>query len=188
MVATHLRWVGAGGVILIGDSIFEMLHPARFSVRVTNAGFGGAQAGDIETSMASQVVAAALAKNPPRLAIIQAGTNNCHPDRSIDAGVRGVVAIVNQMRRLGSEVVILAVPPIDPNKTALRSPAMAVQLNELLAAEALKLGVAFRDPYQNFRGERLNEATTDGIHLSDAMMSCLESTINALAAGELKAA
>lgn len=188
MIATHLKWVGPGGVILIGDSIFEMLHPSRFSIRVTNAGFGGAQAGDIETSMASQIISAALVQNSPRLAIIQAGTNNCHPGRSIDAGLRGVITMTDQMRRLSSDVIIFAVPPIDPTKTILRSPTMAVQLNELLAAEALKLGLPFVDPYQDFRGDRLNEATTDGIHLSDVVMGCLESTINNLAAEELKAA
>lgn len=172
VVASHVRWTGPGSTVLIGDSIMEMVNPAAGMV---NAGFGGATASDIATLLRTRVIAQALAENPPARAVIQAGRNDAIVGVDADEIAATVMAIAANMRRLGAEPHVFAVPPIEEDKTSALSASAAVSINAALKRAADRSGVLFIDPYATIR--TTDGLTYDGIHLTRSSTAVLFNAI-----------
>lgn len=186
-IAAHLHWAGPQSLLLVGDSLIELVpaHPLE-GLNVINAGFGGATAEYVLASVTSSVVSRALKANPPRMAIIQAGTNDSRKGVEAKAVSEKIIAISSFFRGIGTEPIIFAIPPIEEKKTAYRSAEVAAAINE--ATRLASLGHApFIDPYAMVRGS--DDLTEDGIHLSRKSVVALVEAIRAAALPpDLKAA
>ncbi|TIN80002.1 SGNH/GDSL hydrolase family protein [Mesorhizobium sp.] len=178
MVSFNLKWIGANSLILVGDSILEMVpQQALEGLNIVNAGFGGATAANVYASINSPVVLSALKANPPLKAIIQAGTNDS-TTRADPGAVSGqVMSICSLFLDMGTVPVVFAIPPIEEKKTAFRSAAAADAINIATRAASLKNAVTYIDPYASLRG--LEDVTEDGIHLSRKAIVALVEAIRA---------
>ncbi|TIX77282.1 MAG: hypothetical protein E5V21_18685, partial [Mesorhizobium sp.] len=164
-VAAHLRWIGPNSLLLVGDSLFELVPPHPFEgLSVVNAGFGGATAANVYASVAASVVLSALKENPPAKAVIQVGTNDSKTGADPVAVAEKTMAICALLRSIGTEPIVFAIPPIEEKKTAFRSASMANAINDATRRACLRSGVPFVDPYMAMRGS--NDVTEDGIHLA----------------------
>ncbi len=178
MIAANLRWLGPKSMILVGDSNLEMIPPHAFEgLSVINAGFGGATAENVHASIKSPLVLASLKENPPSKAIIQVGTNDSRTGADVAAVADRAILISSLFRDIGTETVIFAVPPIEEAKTAFRSEAVAVAINEAIRVASHRAGVPFIDPYISLRGS--NDVTEDGIHLARHAITTLVAAIRA---------
>lgn len=176
-VSAQLRWLGAGSLMLVGDSLFELVPPHPLEgMKVVNAGFGGAKASDVYGSISSSLVWSALKANPPAKAFVQVGTNDSKIGANPAAISESTLAICTLFRRVGTEVTVFAIPPIEERKTAFRSASMATAINEATRSRAANAGISFIDPYKSLR--ETEGVTEDGIHLArhgiDALVTAIK--------------
>ncbi|WP_287151466.1 GDSL-type esterase/lipase family protein [Mesorhizobium sp.] len=177
-IAAHLRWIGPDSLMLVGDSLFELVPPHPLEgLKVVNAGFGGATAANVYASIASSVVMSALKANPPAKAVIQAGTNDSKTGADPVAVAEKTMAICSLFRSIGAEPIVFAIPPIEEKKTAFRSASVASAINDATRQACVRSGVPFIDPYVAIRGS--NDVTEDGIHLARGAVVALVDAIRA---------
>ncbi|MER8540233.1 GDSL-type esterase/lipase family protein [Mesorhizobium sp. M1334] len=177
-IAAHLQWIGPNSLMLVGDSLLELVPPHPLEgLKVVNAGFGGATAANVYASIASSVVLLALKANPPAKAVIQVGTNDSKTGANPVAVAEKTMAICSLLRSIGTEAIVFAIPPIEEKKTAFRSASVAAAINDATRLACLGSGVPFVDPYIAVRGS--NDVTEDGIHLARGATLALVDAIRA---------
>lgn len=165
----HRAIAGPDATLLIGDSITEGFYWNKIGdCSVVNAGFGG-----ITTSGLTRYLETILKDGAPKYAIVMLGANpDLGPDLKIDLGLfkRSYLQIVESLRGKGTTVVLVSIPPIEPEKIkGPRSIEAIQQMNAIIKDEiAAPRGLEYVDLYakMTINGKAVPGSTTDGIHFT----------------------
>ncbi|MBB2818984.1 UNVERIFIED_ORG: lysophospholipase L1-like esterase [Rhizobium esperanzae] len=161
--------VGQDATVLIGDSITEAFYWNKIGdCAVVNAGFAGINA----TNM-TKYVEVLLRGGAPSYAIVMLGSNpDLGPDLKTDMWLfkRSYLQIVDRLREKGTTVILVSVPPIEPEKIkGPRTIESIVRMNSIIKDEiAASRGLEYVDLYgkMTINGKAYPGSTTDGIHFT----------------------
>lgn len=165
--------VGNTATVLIGDSITEgFWWNSIGDCRIVNAGFAGINADGVAARL--PII---LQGGPPKYAIVMLGSNNTNllpgnltfTDAQAEAFEARYSQIVDTLRNAGTTVIVVSIPPIEPEKlkNISRSKDAIIRLNTIIRDRiAAPRGLTYVDLYDLLLHD--SDITTDGIHFSPA--------------------
>lgn len=165
----HRSIAGPDATLLIGDSITEGFYWNRIGdCSVVNAGFGG-----ITTFALTRYLETILQDGSPKYAVVMIGSNpDLAPDLTTDMELfkRSYIQIVDRLRERGATVILVSIPPIEPEKIkGPRTMESIVRMNDIIKDEiATPRGLEYVDLYgkMTIDGKAVPGSTTDGIHFT----------------------
>lgn len=159
----HRSIAGPDAAVMIGDSITEGFYWNKIGdCTVVNAGFGGISAANM-----AKYTDVLLQGGAPKYAIIMLGSN---PDKDMEKFRKGYIQIVDRLSRAGTTVIIVNIPPVEPEKLVVKRSMDAISaMNRIIRDEiAAPRGLEYVDLYgkMTINGKAAPNTTIDGIHFS----------------------
>ncbi|NNU70381.1 hypothetical protein G9X67_34565 [Rhizobium sp. WYCCWR 11152] len=166
----HRSIAGPDATVMIGDSITEGFYWNKIGdCTIVNAGFGGITATGMTRYLETLIQGGA-----PKYAIVMLGSNpDLGPDLQFDLKLfqRSYKQIVDRLKQVGTTVIVVSVPPIEPEKMSVkkRSPEQVQEVNAVIRDQiAAPRALEYVDLYSKLTidGKAAPGSTTDGIHFS----------------------